>query len=161
MFHNRREYRMNEINSRSYLQSERIIQPLKKSSFLSSNINSRSIDNNSNLKTNVSRTLRRSSTEVIRNSICRKSLYMNMAQLNRMITKMVFIICAVASFEHLLLTVVLQMFTSSYFKPFILDMIFLANFSMLLKSSMNFFIFYHFNAFFRKRINKYFVIRFN
>lgn len=95
-----------------------------------------------------------SSIETIQPTLHRSNLHMSVAQVNIVLTKMVLTICAFASFEHIFLTASLQMFTR-YLKPVILDVIFLANLSMLLKHSINFLIFYYFNAFFKRRLNAF------
>lgn len=98
-------------------------------------------------------TTRRSSIDIMRNVTPhdRSNLYMNMSQINIMLTKMVLIICMLSSCEHIFLLVGHLMFTN-YHGPNRLDVIFFAHLSVLLKHSIHILIFYYFNAFFRNRL---------
>ena len=95
---------------------------------------------------------RRSSIDIIRRKMNKTSLFMTVAQVNAMLTKMVFIICVFSFFEHLFLIMGLYMYTDFSYS-FKLDIFFCTNLSMFSKNSINIFIFYNFNAFFKKRFN--------
>ena len=107
--------------------------------------------NTSNSQFLNDRKQRRLSFEIIHNTLHRQNIYMNVAQVNIMLTKMVLIICLLSSFEHIFLLLGHLMFTS-YLGPFRLDIIFFAHFSMLAKHSIHILIFYYFNSFFKNRI---------
>lgn len=110
--------------------------------------------NDSNTNANASSQLnRRSSIECIRQTLNRQNISLSVAQVNIMLTKMVFIICTFSALEHISLIMSLQMFTD-FVGAIKLDMIFLFNVCLLVKHSSNVFIFYYFNDFFRKRFNK-------
>ena len=96
---------------------------------------------------------RRSSIECIQETMNRNNLYMSVSQVNIMLTKMVLIICIISALEHIFLTMSLQMFTDSS-SSLRLHMVFLFNVFLLLKHSINVFIFYYFNAFFKNRFNR-------
>lgn len=96
---------------------------------------------------------RRSSIECIQETMNRNNLYMSVSQVNLMLTKMVLIICIISALEHIFLTMSLQMFTDSS-SSLRLHMVFLFNVFLLLKHSINVFIFYYFNAFFKNRFNR-------
>lgn len=71
---------------------------------------------------------------------------------NKMLTKMVFIICAFSTFEHLFLILGVQIFELEPRYRLIKIIVNLAtNTAMLLKNSINFFIFYNYNSRFRIR----------
>ena len=95
---------------------------------------------------------RRSSVEVLRRKMSKTNLFMTVAQVNTMLTKMVFIICVFSFLEHLFFTMGLHMFTD-FPSSIKLDIYFCTNLSMFLKNSINIFIFYNFNAFFKKRFD--------
>lgn len=96
--------------------------------------------------------LRCSSIEILHETVNRKSFNMNVSQIRTMLTKMVFIICLFATFQHLFLTVSLKLFTGSN-KSLYTTMIFLTNLSIFAKHSINFWIIYYFNRLFKKRLN--------
>lgn len=100
---------------------------------------------------------RRSSIEVMRRKISRTNLFMTVAQVNTMLTKMVFIISVFSFLEHLFLILALHMFTD-FPSSIKLDIYFCTNLSMFTKNSINIFIFYNFNAFFKKRFEMIFSI---
>lgn len=80
--------------------------------------------------------------------------YFSVARANNMLTKMVFIICALSACEHTFVLIILNFFTDSPFslKSFDLQLfVFLANLSTLIKNSVNIFIFYNFNEFFKSK----------
>lgn len=81
----------------------------------------------------------------------RPNLRIAVNKANSMLTKMVFVICFFATFEHIFLVVSLQFFNVASMERIKVDIIFLANVSMLLKHSINFFIFFCYNRMFRKR----------
>ena len=111
------------------------------------------LNNVTTTNTAPKRQLRRSSIDIMRNVTPhdRSNLYMNMSQINIMLTKMVLIICMLSSCEHIFLLVGHLMFTN-YHGPNRLDVIFFAHLSVLLKHSIHILIFYYFNAFFRNRL---------
>ena len=96
--------------------------------------------------------VRRSSIEVIRRKMSKTNLFMTVAQVNAMLTKMVFIINMFSFLEHLFFIMGLYMFTDFSYS-FKLDIFFVTNLTMFSKNSINILIFYNFNAFFRKRFN--------
>lgn len=75
---------------------------------------------------------------------------------NKMLTKMVVIICAFSAFEHLFLILAIQIFELEPIRYRLIRLVvmFMTNLAMLLKNSINFFIFYHYNARFRMRFKK-------
>lgn len=96
--------------------------------------------------------LRRSSVEVLRRKMSKTNLFMTVAQVNTMLTKMVFIICIISFLEHLFFIMGLHMFTD-FPSSIKLDIYFCTNLFMFIKNSINIFIFYNFNAFFKKRFD--------
>lgn len=96
--------------------------------------------------------IRRSSIEMMRlRSQHSPIVCISVQKVNLMLTKMVFIICLLNSMEHFFLSLSLQAF-SDYFKSIRTEVIFLCNLTMFIKNSVNFFIFYYFNDFFRKSL---------
>lgn len=101
---------------------------------------------------------RRTSSEIMRISMNRNNLYMTVSQVNIMLTKMVFIIFIFSASEHLFL--LLSHFTfPAYFGQIKLDIIFLANFSMLINNSFHLFVFYYFNKFFKMHLKRFLSIK--
>lgn len=84
----------------------------------------------------------------------RTKWHFSVNKVNNMLTKMVLIICALSTCEHLFVTLTLHFF-SHYTPPFeflnVNLFIFLANLSTLIKNSANVFIFYYFNDFYRTK----------
>jgi hypothetical protein len=82
----------------------------------------------------------------------RRVLYFSVAKVNTMLTKMVFIICAFATLEHIFLILALQLFTA-YSQPvlFKFDMFFFSDLSIFVKHSINFLIYYTCNKIFKRR----------
>lgn len=84
----------------------------------------------------------------------RTKWHFSVNKVNNMLTKMVLIICALSTCEHLFVTLTLHFF-SHYTPPFeflnVNLFIFLANLSTLIKNSANIFIFYYFNDFYRTK----------
>lgn len=80
----------------------------------------------------------------------RTRLYLNMIQANKMLTKMVIVICTLSTLEHLfiLLTIV---YVTCYLKPYLVYIFFITNVVVLLKHSINFFIFFNYNNYFHTR----------
>ena len=112
-----------------------------------------SISSSSNNSQQSSKHVRRSSIDIIRNTMNRNNLFLSVAQINIMLTKMVVIICVFSTLEHLFLILSQLMFTD-YLNTIKSDVIFLANISMLINNSHHLFIFYYFNAFFKVRFNR-------
>lgn len=76
---------------------------------------------------------------------------------NKMLTKMVFIICAFSTMEHLFMILGVQIFElEPRYRLIKLAVNLMTNLTMLLKNSINFFIFYSYNARFRIRFRKCF-----
>lgn len=85
----------------------------------------------------------------------RTRFYFSVSQANKMLTKMVLIICVLSTIEHTFITLGLQLFSSAYSKSFKFFVLFLSNVSTVLKHSINILIFYNCNRFFRIRfLNK-------
>lgn len=72
---------------------------------------------------------------------------------NKMLTKMIFFICSITTIQHLfLLTCILLI--KFFFYPIKSFFLFTAYFSLLLKHSVDFFIFYNYNSLFRSRFRR-------
>lgn len=83
----------------------------------------------------------------------KSKVYFRVAQANRMMSKMVFLICSFSTFEHIFFILAVQLY-ETYLKPIKLFIIIMTNLIMLLKHSINFFIFYSYNSLFRTRFLK-------
>lgn len=82
----------------------------------------------------------------------RTKWHFSVAKVNNLLTKMVLIISTLSACEHLFVTLILHYFSTNKSPIEFIDLnvfIFLANLSTLIKNSINIFIFYHFNDFFR------------
>lgn len=83
----------------------------------------------------------------------KNTIYFNVNKANRKLTKMVFIICAISCLEHTSVVLALYLFPK-YLTSIRFGIIFIANVLILIKNSINFFVYYNYNNFYRIRLKR-------
>jgi hypothetical protein len=84
-------------------------------------------------------------------NVDRSLLYFSVVKLNKKLTIMVFIICFISSVEHIFMVLGIELFTRYSGHQLKFFLVFMTNLSVLVKHSLNFFIFYNYNNFFKVR----------